>query len=626
MLILFTLCFHQHITAQTGGFTVDTIIGCAPLTIQLTDTSTYDPAITRSYYYKLRPGLPPVAQDGNPLLATTFTYTDPGTYSIGQFMSLPAGGQIVFEAVNIVKVVAPVTPTFTVSNCPNREVTIQAQDTTYTELWIDWGDGSVSTIGNTASATHNYATDGSYTLQVLGGFAAGGGTCGDSTFTIQATQNIPAAVINSASQDQFGAITINYTLPNVTTYQLQEKIGSNSYQTISTLATGSSSTILSSKNVNDTLCYRIVAEGSCLSGTISSNEACFLANSSVTSSSTGISINWEIYQGPDFSSYALLKDGTQIGIFSNITQANFNDAAVTCQQNYCYEMRISLSDGTLITQYLGCAIAISSGMPIEASNFTVSSSDGLSTLNWDINSTAQPKSTLLFITSGGDTDSVEISGTSYTDTQTDANNRIACYQLKIIDSCDNETTSILTCNILLTGRKQGGDNLLNWQIPINLTGFDIWVLEKLDQSGNIESEFALSSTDTEFTELFGNLTGQVATYRLRVTDSGRGLTVYSNKATIIESLEVKVPDAFTPDNDGLNDNMEVIGNYIASIQIKVFDRWGQEIFQSASLDSLWDGQFQGKNMPQGVYTYLITGNDTFGNAFTKKGTILLLRK
>ena len=65
-----------------------------------------------------------------------------------------------------------------------------------------------------------------------------------------------------------------------------------------------------------------------------------------------------------------------------------------------------------------------------------------------------------------------------------------------------------------------------------------------------------------------------------------------------------VANTFTPNNDGVNDYFHpVTGCYYEEFDLEVYDRWGNMIFKSDRANAKWDGTFQGRNMPEGVYTY-----------------------
>lgn len=91
-------------------------------------------------------------------------------------------------------------------------------------------------------------------------------------------------------------------------------------------------------------------------------------------------------------------------------------------------------------------------------------------------------------------------------------------------------------------------------------------------------------------------------------------------------LGVYVPNAFTPGNqDGVNDRFRIFGTAIKSIDFKVFNRWGEKVFESDTQEKTWDGSFNNSPAPAGVYTYSLYVEYLNGFSERKKGTITLIR-
>lgn len=89
--------------------------------------------------------------------------------------------------------------------------------------------------------------------------------------------------------------------------------------------------------------------------------------------------------------------------------------------------------------------------------------------------------------------------------------------------------------------------------------------------------------------------------------------------------EVFIPNTFTPNNDGNNDFFLIYGNTIKTVNMRIYNQWGQSIFQSQQLTTGWDGTYKGQNQPVGVYIYNIELTFNDGSNTVKKGTITLIR-
>ncbi len=90
--------------------------------------------------------------------------------------------------------------------------------------------------------------------------------------------------------------------------------------------------------------------------------------------------------------------------------------------------------------------------------------------------------------------------------------------------------------------------------------------------------------------------------------------------------EIYVPNAFSPDNNGINDRFHPVAVGMSTISyFEVFNRLGQKVFSSPSVGQGWDGNFQGKPQPLGTYVWIIQGQDFLGQIHTEKGTVVLIR-
>ena len=86
-----------------------------------------------------------------------------------------------------------------------------------------------------------------------------------------------------------------------------------------------------------------------------------------------------------------------------------------------------------------------------------------------------------------------------------------------------------------------------------------------------------------------------------------------------------IPDAFTPNEDGVNDFFYGQGEYITEYNMKIFDRWGEMIFESNDEEFYWDGSYKGKKVESGQYVYKFYILDWRGHDHEYVGGVMLLR-
>jgi gliding motility-associated-like protein len=117
-------------------------------------------------------------------------------------------------------------------------------------------------------------------------------------------------------------------------------------------------------------------------------------------------------------------------------------------------------------------------------------------------------------------------------------------------------------------------------------------------------------------------------YTVTVTD---GICSQSSTVTVkVMDVACKepflyVPNAFSPNGDNENDVLYVRSAITTEILFRVFDRWGELIFESTSLSDGWDGTFRGKAVDPDTYDYYLEAICKGGDESIIKGNITLIR-
>ena len=121
-----------------------------------------------------------------------------------------------------------------------------------------------------------------------------------------------------------------------------------------------------------------------------------------------------------------------------------------------------------------------------------------------------------------------------------------------------------------------------------------------------------------------NATGY--TVQLIVADSAGCADTASHILKVENNCYIAVPNAFTPNGDGLNDYLYPLNAYKATdLQFSVYSRYGQLVFKTTDWTKKWDGTKNGEAMPGDVYVWTLNYNDASGKRVSLKGSTLLIR-
>jgi len=121
-----------------------------------------------------------------------------------------------------------------------------------------------------------------------------------------------------------------------------------------------------------------------------------------------------------------------------------------------------------------------------------------------------------------------------------------------------------------------------------------------------------------------NVTDTFNACLIAVNQVGCADTVCHPVAAIVHPL-LDVPNAFTPGRFGENGIVKVVGFGITHLTFRIYNRWGQLVFESNDRNLGWDGTFKGTVQPMDVYAYTLEAEYFDGTRATKKGDITLIR-
>ncbi|MBV6460533.1 MAG: hypothetical protein HJHJAOHD_00648 [Flavobacteriales bacterium] len=161
-----------------------------------------------------------------------------------------------------------------------------------------------------------------------------------------------------------------------------------------------------------------------------------------------------------------------------------------------------------------------------------------------------------------------------------------------------------------------------------------------NDSGWIELKMNYKAKGDEKYFVIGNfaLTSNIDTLKKNNTSISKNSCYYLDEVSIYrcndtlpppvpkDTAYLNLPTAFSPNADGQNDVFRVLGTkYVQSIELRVYNRWGQEVFYTNQKETGWDGTFKGQPAPTGVYAYTLVATLPNGEVITKKGNVTLKR-
>jgi gliding motility-associated-like protein len=116
------------------------------------------------------------------------------------------------------------------------------------------------------------------------------------------------------------------------------------------------------------------------------------------------------------------------------------------------------------------------------------------------------------------------------------------------------------------------------------------------------------------------------TFLLTVTGPGGCISTDTVTVTVDAVCgEVFVANVFSPNGDNVNDVLHVLGNCISILDFTVYDRWGKIIFETTDKKIGWDGTYNGSEVNEGVYMYILKATLYNRQTVEKKGNVTVIR-
>jgi gliding motility-associated-like protein len=636
LLVGYCLSLNNNICAQGlcdrggGGFELDKNEGCAPLTVAFTNTVPNPIVIGYNPAYDGKSLTPNLYSD-----AHSFFYSVAGVFTLLQQVATSSGAVYACKTVTVLET-RLVTAQY--SSCGGGKITLILTDDNiskaYDQIEINWGDGQIDVWnkGDSFTLEHVYANVSvSPTVKIKGLFEAGKNCRGGNTTQLPITFDQPQlSQIGLKTVEMSGAGKVSITYIGVTSIPTDILYSSDAtnYTKDATRTLGGPSLFYRlNANFDPTQVYKLRLSSQDLCGKKQDSDIITTMVVKGTSNDEKNTLTWNQYPAVGtFQQYDLYKNGTLIKTLTGITEISYTDEDVQCGDNNEYQIVAKTDKITSTSAPILVETTIVGAKNLDQAYATVQGEQLVQIIavvpgagsknNYELAIERAEAGTTAFkrlITLYGESE--------YSDQNVQTSQKSYCYRFTYQNSCGQKfATTAPVCTILLAAA----------QLPtINWTG-DTPMLTDLGsydviQKGATSSQEIGVELNTLYKPKFDTQSDLEYTFQIRANSKDGNFQSFSNFFTINRNAALFIPDAFSPDGDGMNEVFEAKANLLKSFSLSVFNRWGQVVFQSDDIAKGWDGTINGVNAPMGSYVYKLTVTDIIDQTVEKRGTFMLFR-
>lgn len=224
--------------------------------------------------------------------------------------------------------------------------------------------------------------------------------------------------------------------------------------------------------------------------------------------------------------------------------------------------------------------------------------------------------------------------TSFYDSSFDVDKENYCYGIMVTDKCGHVSKlSNQGCNIIIEGSKTGRPWYffdLDWQRYTTWeNGVANWTLER--QYGpykwgtvGITDSATRIFRDDKLNYDWGGYYYRVTATENAPTNGAKPAQSQSNWIYLWQAPELWVPNAFTENRDVLNDSWGIVPVFVKTYDMKVFNRWGQKVWETQNKKQQWDGMVNGKRPQDAVFAWYVVFTGWDNKTYQMKGTVTIL--
>ncbi len=393
-------------------------------------------------------------------------------------------------------------------------------------------------------------------------------------------------------------------------------------------------------------CYSIQTMDKC--GNISglSNAHCTIVLEVNPTSPVANTLNWTPYKGwPSVKEYQVYRADsggsyTMVGTVNGTTYSYIDTGL--CDKSYSYYIMAVHPNGLYSTRSnssYGHPPYVYQQGPIVLKYTTVVDNSAIMT-RWSKGTQPNVKYYIIdrYSEPNGWLNAYALSNTTYfIDNKVDVEEKSYTYRIKVEDECGNISgLSNVGTSILLRATIENDKVKLHWNPYVDWAqGVNSYIVQIRGANNSFKTIANLSSSDTVWID--DSIHQRIDTaycYRLlAVENKPLQDSSISNIACAVLPSRMFIPNAFSPNSDGINDVWKVSALSIYNLtkepllnfSMKIYTRWGERIFEGTSLSDGWDGTLDGKKVPEDVYFYVIKAEGIDKKTYFLHGNITLMK-
>lgn len=537
---------------------------------------------------------------------------------------------------------------FTVSTLPclNEQITVTGQSLNGAEVekWA-WIIDDLALVDTTYSPEYilNFAAAGNYQLRVQAISPKGCVANFDSTLILRGINDIPEGEIEFVTVNDQDEIEIHWNNIDPEFVSLST-VRDNETQQIVYQAPANSESMVSVnyEDLKAQHCFTISHTNFCGDKGIESSSHCPIILSVNKGKLFNLDLSWSAYSGwSNVDNYVIYRS-KDFKSFEKIAELDGNAYTYTdsllCDQDYCYviegrhaDLSTRSNKDTNRPEYRRNPIAQ------DVSYATVVNNSHVEVV-WNEAKMTTPTTFLLNKYNEFGTslmESIELDDTSYVDYDLDVTSENYIYKIQTVDHCGLFGLEGFEGKpILLNGHYIDNASRLSW------SAYEHWLdgVEFYDIQIQINDEFVTIAT------VPGGQTAYVDKehheeiksdyiYRIIARSYTQGVSSMSNHITLRGESLVWIPNAFSPNEDDHNPVFKPTPQFVYLIQdgtyreyeMKIFNRWGEELFVTNNIDEGWDGTYKNKDCEMESYLYHIRVTGLDRKVYDKKGLVRLMR-